>query len=136
MDWERDQKQEKIHPTQKPIKVLSNLISIFTDEGDIVIDPVAGSASTLIAAHGLNRKSYGFEIKKDYCYEALIKKAGTEQFIHQKDGTLMFEFQAAIANLLPKQTIFDTRDTFTDMTLPSHRRDKESKGFLTAVSFI
>ena len=77
-----------------------------------------------------------FEIKKDYCYEALIKKAGTEQFIHQKDGTLMFEFQAAIANLLPKQTIFDTRDTFTDMTLPSHRRDKESKGFLTAVSFI
>lgn len=69
MEWERDTKAEKIHPTQKPIKVLSNLISIFTDEGDVVIDPVAGSASTLIAAHGLNRKSYGFEIKKDF-YES------------------------------------------------------------------
>ena len=73
MEWERDQKQEKIHPTQKPIKVLSNLISIFTDEGDIVIDPVAGSASTLIAAHRLNRKSYGFEIKKDFYDKAMIR---------------------------------------------------------------
>lgn len=73
MDWERDTKAEKIHPTQKPIKVLSNLISLFTDEGDIVIDPVAGSASTLIAAHGLNRKSYGFEIKKDF-YESALER--------------------------------------------------------------
>lgn len=72
MDWEKDMKIEKIHPTQKPIKVLSNLISIFTDEGDVVIDPCAGSGSTLIASYGLNRRSYGFEIKKDF-YDAGIK---------------------------------------------------------------
>ena len=73
MDWTKDMKEDKIHPTQKPISVLSRLIEIFTDEGDIVIDPVAGSASTLIAAHELNRKSYGFEIKKDF-YEAAQKR--------------------------------------------------------------
>jgi site-specific DNA-methyltransferase (adenine-specific) len=73
MDWEKDTKSEKLHPTQKPIKVLSNLISIFTDEGDIVIDPVAGSASTLIAAHNLNRIAYGFEIKKNF-YDKAIKR--------------------------------------------------------------
>lgn len=73
IDWEKDMKTEKKHPTQKPIKVLSNLISIFTDEGDIVIDPVAGSASTLIAAYELNRKSYGFEIKKDFYDKAMIR---------------------------------------------------------------
>lgn len=67
MDWERDEANiEKLHPTQKPLKVLKKLIEIFTDEGDIVIDPCAGSGSTLVAALEMNRKAYGFEIKKDF----------------------------------------------------------------------
>ena len=66
MDWTKDTKTEKIHPTQKPVPVLENLIKLFTDEGDVVIDPVAGSGTTLIAAENLNRKSFGFEIKKDF----------------------------------------------------------------------
>jgi len=73
IDWEIDNKShlyKKIHPTQKPIKLLEKLIRIFTDEGDVVIDPVAGSGSTLIAANNLHRKSYGFEIKKDFFKEA------------------------------------------------------------------
>jgi len=70
MDWVKDTKSEKIHPTQKPINVLMNLIQLFTDEGDVVIDPVAGSGSTLIAAAELNRKAYGFEIKKDFYRDA------------------------------------------------------------------
>jgi site-specific DNA-methyltransferase (adenine-specific) len=70
MDWPRDSDSEKIHPTQKPVKLLEKLISIFTDEGDVVIDPVAGSGSTLIAAENLNRKNFGFEIKKDFWTKA------------------------------------------------------------------
>lgn len=68
-DWEKDKGIPKIHPTQKPINLLERLIRIFTDEGDVVIDPVAGSGSTLIAAENLGRKSYGFEIKKDFVKE-------------------------------------------------------------------
>lgn len=66
-EWKRDNKKEveKIHPTQKPVNVLKQLIEIFTDEGDIVIDPVAGSGSTLRASNEMNRSCYGFEIKKD-----------------------------------------------------------------------
>ena len=63
--WEVDNGYPKIHPTQKPIPVLMRLIDIFTDVGDVVIDPCAGSASTLRAASEINRHSYGFEIKKD-----------------------------------------------------------------------
>lgn len=63
--WEVDSGYPKIHPTQKPIPVLKRLIEIFTDNGDTVIDPCAGSASTLRAAAELGRNSYGFEIKKD-----------------------------------------------------------------------
>ena len=66
IDWPRDNDSEKIHPTQKPVELLKTLISIFTDEGDVVIDPVAGSGSTLVAAERMNRKGYGFEIKKEF----------------------------------------------------------------------
>ena len=65
IDWERDDDNyDKIHPTQKPVKLLKKLIEIFTDEGDVVIDPCAGSGSTLVAAEELNRKNYGFEIDR------------------------------------------------------------------------
>jgi site-specific DNA-methyltransferase (adenine-specific) len=70
IDWERDGESEKIHPTQKPVELLKRLIEIFTDPGDVVIDPVAGSGSTLIAAERLNRKAYGFEIKKEFWMKA------------------------------------------------------------------
>lgn len=71
MDWERDDASvKKLHPTQKPLKLLERLIDIFTDEGDVVIDPVAGSGSTLIAALNKKRKAYGFEIKKNFFKDA------------------------------------------------------------------
>jgi site-specific DNA-methyltransferase (adenine-specific) len=71
MDWEKDDASvKKLHPTQKPLKLLERLIDIFTDEGDVVIDPVAGSGSTLIAALNKKRKAYGFEIKKNFFKDA------------------------------------------------------------------
>ena len=70
-DWKMDGKEyPKLHPTQKPINVLKRLIEIFTDEGDVVIDPVAGSGSTLQAAYELNRKAYGFEVDKGFYTKA------------------------------------------------------------------
>jgi site-specific DNA-methyltransferase (adenine-specific) len=71
-EWKRDNAKEypKIHPTQKPVAVLKQLIKIFTDEGDVVIDPCAGSATTLRACRELNRSSYGFEISKDFYKKA------------------------------------------------------------------
>lgn len=65
-DWVKDTVSDKIHPTQKPVKTIEQLIKVFSDVGDVVIDPCAGSASTLIACENLKRKGYGFEIKKDY----------------------------------------------------------------------
>ena len=73
MDWIIDNETEKCHPTQKPVPLLRNLITIFSDKGDVVIDPCAGSGSTLLAAAQLDRKAYGFEIKKDF-YKAAKEK--------------------------------------------------------------
>lgn len=75
--WERDGKEiPKIHPSQKPVKVLKQLIEIFTDPGDIVIDPCAGSGSTLRAAAELGRSAYGFEIDRNFY------KRAKEEMLH------------------------------------------------------
>lgn len=74
-EWKRDNPKEypKIHPTQKPVNLLKQLIEIFTDEGDVIIDPCAGSGTTLRAAAELNRSSYGFEIDRRFYTEAKEK---------------------------------------------------------------
>jgi len=64
---------EKIHPSQKPVNLIKRLIKIFTDEGDVVIDPCAGSGSTLRAAYECGRNSYGFEVMREIYIEAKSK---------------------------------------------------------------
>lgn len=71
MDWVQDGKDiPKIHQTQKPVALLERLIEIFTDPNDVVIDPCAGSGSTLRAAMNCGIRAYGFEIKKDFFKQA------------------------------------------------------------------
>lgn len=66
-NWEKDGKDiPKIHPAQKPVNVIKQLIKIFTDEGDVVIDPCCGSGTTLRASYELGRNSYGFEIDRTF----------------------------------------------------------------------
>ena len=73
MEWNKDSSVPKIHPTQKPVPLLKNLIRIFTDEGDVVVDPVAGSGATLKAAGETNRNAYGFEVDRNFYREAKEK---------------------------------------------------------------
>ena len=82
MPWEKDPigKYPKIHPTQKPVCLLKKLIEIFTDPGDVVIDPCCGSGSTLRAAMELERPSYGFEIDRNF-----YDRAKNEMLVFDKD---------------------------------------------------
>lgn len=74
LEWKRDGKEiPKIHPTQKPVNLLKKLIEIFTDPYDVVIDPCAGSGSTLRACAEMNRSCFGFEIKKNFYKDAQEK---------------------------------------------------------------
>lgn len=70
--WQKDvgTTYPKLHPSQKPVALMKRLIEIFTDPGDVVIDPVAGSGSTLRAAWELGRNAYGFE-----CWKEMYKKS-------------------------------------------------------------
>lgn len=86
LDYQRDTETPKIHPTQKSIHVIKKLISLFTDPGDVVIDPVAGSGVTLLAAEHLGRKSYGFEIKKNFVSDFRDKLAQNVQTTFYQHG--------------------------------------------------
>ena len=69
-EWATDNETPKIHPTQKPKQLMKRLVEIFTDVGDVVIDPTAGSGVSLLAAAELGREAYGFEIKKEFYQQA------------------------------------------------------------------
>ena len=69
-EWATDNETPKIHPTQKPKQLMRRLVEIFTDVGDVVIDPTAGSGVSLLAAAELGREAYGFEIKKEFYKQA------------------------------------------------------------------
>lgn len=88
-NWEKDAKDiPKIHPAQKPVAVIKKLIEIFTDEGDVVIDPCCGSGSTLRAAAELGRSAFGFEIDRNF-----YNRAKNEMLMFEKDKQLsIFDF--------------------------------------------
>ena len=91
-EWKRDNAKEypKIHPAQKPVNVLKRLIEIFTDEGDVVIDPCAGSGTTLRACAELNRSAYGFEVSKQFYTEAAEKMLNYEKEVGNEQ-MMLFE---------------------------------------------
>jgi DNA modification methylase len=55
------------HPTQKPLEMMRTIVKMSTEEGDLVLDPFAGSGTTLIACKELNRRCLGIEINRQYC---------------------------------------------------------------------
>ncbi len=56
-----------LHPTQKPVAMLSTIIQRFTDAGDTVFDPFLGSGTTLFAAKQTGRQAIGIELEERYC---------------------------------------------------------------------
>lgn len=100
MHWEREKKSiPKIHPTQKPIELLKKLVEIYTDPGDVVIDPCAGSGSTLRACMELGRSSYGFEIHKP-TYKRAKEEMLNLNFVNKQGQvqgqTTLFDFMEQI----------------------------------------
>lgn len=62
---ERDER--RTHPTQKPVALMARIIEAYTQPGDLVLDPYAGSGSVLLAAKMLGRRAVGCEIELRYC---------------------------------------------------------------------
>lgn len=64
--FKRDTLTSNLHPTQKPIKLLEELIKTYSNENDIVLDNCMGSGSTGVACKNINRKFIGIELDENY----------------------------------------------------------------------
>jgi len=71
----REEKTFGKHPTQKPLALLERIVLASSQEGDVVLDPFAGSGTTLIAAMRLHRRAIGIEISDDYI-DLALKRLG------------------------------------------------------------
>jgi len=62
----RDVRDKTLHPATFPISLAKKIISLFTHEGELVVDPFVGSGTTLVAAQDLNRNAVGFDLNESY----------------------------------------------------------------------
>jgi hypothetical protein len=90
IDRDRSGLDERLHTTQKPVRLMQELIADFTDEGELICDPFAGSGTTLFAAERLGRRSIGWE--KDSETHAAAKErlagVGREPGTRKEQGSL------------------------------------------------
>lgn len=73
--WHHPTSKGEGHPTAKPLGMVGDWVRLFTDPGDTVLDPFAGSGTTLRAAVDNGRKAIGCELDERYC-ELIVKRMG------------------------------------------------------------
>ena len=66
------------HPCPKPLPLMAELIRLFTDPGETVLDPFAGSGTTLVAAKAAGRRAIGIEIEPEWCAETVRRLSATQ----------------------------------------------------------
>ncbi|MCM2438350.1 site-specific DNA-methyltransferase [Agrobacterium vitis] len=94
----RSSKERTAHPAQFPLALVSRAILASSNPGDLVLDPFAGSGSTLEAAAILGRKAIGFEIDSSYVEMASnrLKSMRRSQEIQRAQATLPFDIRSSL----------------------------------------
>lgn len=77
--WTAPTAQNIGHPTSKPLSMIRDWVKLFTNPGDTILDPYAGSGTTLRAAADEGRKAIGYEIDEKFC-EIIAKRMGQQAF--------------------------------------------------------
>ncbi|HEY6185407.1 MAG TPA: site-specific DNA-methyltransferase, partial [Terriglobales bacterium] len=75
----RDIRDQALHPAVFPISLATRVIALFTHQGELVVDPFAGSGTTLVAARDLHRNAYGVELQPRYVRLAMQRLAQTAE---------------------------------------------------------
>jgi DNA modification methylase len=81
----RDIRDKNVHPAVFPIGLPKKCISLFTHEGELVLDPFVGSGTTLVAAQDLHRNAVGFDLKEEYVKLSNSRVAQTRLLSDKED---------------------------------------------------
>ena len=73
----------RFHTAQKPEPLMRELVTLFTDPNDLILDPFMGSGTTLVAAKQLGRKAIGIEMDERYCEVAAKRTESSETMLDQ-----------------------------------------------------
>jgi hypothetical protein len=84
------EKDKRVHPTQKPIRMLSEVITDHI-KGDLIFDGFLGSGSIMVASHQLNRKCYGMELDPKYCQVIIDRMLKLDPSLEVKRNGLPYQ---------------------------------------------
>lgn len=105
-------------------------VGLCTNLNSMMLDKLDESKLEIFIGPFLHR----FEIQRDFCYDKL--RVNFENFFEYEGSKIYFNFKRALLSIMPKNiVILDERNTFHDLSLPSHRRNKTKDRLLTVVSF-
>ena len=119
--WEVGRENDKIHPTQKPVKLFEIPMENHTQQGDVVYEPFSGSGSQIIAAEKLGRRCYAIEIAEKYC-DVSIRR--WENFTGQK--AILKSTGETFDDVARARGVSRMNDTHSQHPFPSS--DARSKG--------
>lgn len=102
---------KRYHPTQKPVKLIEEIIRIHSNEGDLVLDPFMGSGTTAISALNTSRNYVGFELEKEY-FDVLTNRIAeyTGKPIKRVAEDIIDEPQADNETITSQQSILQFAD--------------------------
>ena len=87
----RDIRKRDLHPATYPLALSSKCISLFTHEGELVLDPFVGSGTTLLSSQDLNRNAVGFDLSTDYIALSNDRVKGPNTFDNSKQIAIQDE---------------------------------------------
>jgi site-specific DNA-methyltransferase (adenine-specific) len=127
------------HPNEKPLGALSRLIADYTAVDDCIVDPFAGSGTTLVAARNLGRRAVGVEIEEAYC-EIAAMRLSQQHFEFAEPGRSAEQLPICLDSLGHSEGDLDTREApslqFPGPTVRTASDQSEPKANLLTFSTI
>lgn len=100
----RDIRDKELHPATFPIALAKKVIELFTHQGELVIDPFAGSGTTLVAAQDLNRNAVGFDLQNKYI-ELCQKRLSSDNFFNKSQQLAVKDDAKNISKYFAPETV-------------------------------
>lgn len=128
----RDIRDKKLHPATYPIALARRCIELFTHEGELVLDPFAGSGTTLLAARDLNRNAAGFDLQSAYI-ELCQKRLQQQPLLSNTQQIALMADARTINQYLPPESVsfILTSPPYANL-LNRKRKNKSRRGDLRA----
>lgn len=100
----RDVRDKKLHPATFPISLSNRVVSLFTHEGELVLDPFVGSGTVLLSAQDLNRNAIGFDLQAGYV-RLCGQRLASDNFFNESQQLAAQDDARSIPSYLKSETV-------------------------------